>query len=160
MDQKENFILPLSANTVNSVKNQNKTKKDKTDDIFGYWYFALETNVVPVLACGRPQYQVKMHACGIQYFAWDLRQLLTDCLVSFLTSDGKFSFFCFCLLKYKREKKKQKKKNKSGTSPFVNPYHVTLGSSFLCPPVSCSLYITGRSFCFFVLLFFHVFIVL
>lgn len=55
MDQKDNIILPLSANTVNSVKNQ--TNKDKTDDIFGYWYFALETNVVAVLACGRPQYR-------------------------------------------------------------------------------------------------------
>lgn len=54
MNQKKNHLFYLyQLHTVNTVK--------RTDHIFGYWYFALETNVVPVLACGRPQYQV--NAC-------------------------------------------------------------------------------------------------
>lgn len=39
-----------------------------------------------------------MHACGIQYFAWDFRQLLTDCLVSFNFQWGFFFLLFFISL--------------------------------------------------------------
>lgn len=53
--QKDNHLFYLyQLHSVNSVQ--------RTDHIFGYRYFALEANVVPVVACGRPQYQV--NACS------------------------------------------------------------------------------------------------
>lgn len=63
-----------------------------------------------------------MHACGIQYFAWDLRKLFTGCLV-FL------GFFCFPF--------------RVTQAAILNPSNLTKGSCFLCPPVPCSLSTSG-----------------
>lgn len=106
-----------------------------TDHIFGYWYFALETNVVPVLACCRPQYQV--NAClWHPIFCMRLKQTLYRLFLFFF-----FSLFCFIFFP------------ESQKLSFVNPYNVTRGSFFLCPPVSCSLYIKGGRFFLFIVRF-------